>query len=1155
MIRLPLLLIPSALVLLLATVIWLIMTPGAGELSIRFTGPLSPWMALGIGVVACFLMEKLYRRESDPMAARILKWAGACRISAVFLVLLMLCGPVLDHEHREGIPGRVILYVDRSGSMETGDEEMSMGRKLLWAKRYGWLDERSFDSTLGLASGHVAEAARLAELTMAAYREGRPIESLLTRLADEGKRAVAELGRAPDMEPIRQDASLAPTGSARRELWSDVSGDSVADLRRSSRFPDSPSEVGSIGRLESPRDIGDQYGQRISGLLFPPATGEYVFYLASDDGSEFRLSDNERPEGLRTVAEQSGWVEYLEWRTRSSPVSLEAGQAYAFELLHKEGSGSDFVALGWRLPDGTQERPIPGSRLAPPAAEFDPVVIWPGKRAVIDELRRKLIEPAELLAAGRVAGEPRLTMFRRLRDDARRLDRMLEEAFDRQGEMLVHSDSRMREVAERFDRMSRWDRMEQMLLGDGGALSSLRLHYDIEVRPFADVVDAPLVRLERLDVARPVPEAFDAVEWGHATSLTAPMQQALAQRPRQAGVRQTGDESASPDQTGSVHAVILTDGQHNLSRTGVPTPEVVAQQLGRAGIELLTVGVGSGRPPRAVSLIGTDDVPSEIFKENRLSGAIRVFESVNEQQPYRLTVEHEGNVLFEESLVARRIDDDTPAEQRVRKVPFAISIEEIVSELERREARGNVRMLSMPLKLTARISGLEDEANSGGHEMEILTRAVSHRRRILVVDGRPRWSFRYMKNIFDRDPQWEVSQVLPRHRDGRASFERGDGLDQFPNSEEELFRYDLVVFGEVPISLLREEELDWLRKFVEARGGGWVWVDGQRGLLRDYIGTPLEPLLPVRWKGDGVWREQWTWRLTESGAQWPVASLDEEPDRRRSIWRQLPTPRWAASVEARPGSEVHVELQEQDQRWPVMVTRPVGAGKTFFLGTDETFRWRYELAERYQHPFWSALASWSMESPFHARDGLAAVAVDKLSYEPGEPIRVRARLFSEQGDPILEGEASAWFYRDGEPAGRVEMVPDEGGGGLWTGQTSMGDPPLESGTYELGVGPTDLGAPASQARTIFQILPGPMVAGERAITYLDEMYLRRLAESAMGEYVREEQLPGWVERLRQQDNFRVIRDELVLWRSYAWFIPIIGLLTLEWLLRKRAGLL
>jgi hypothetical protein len=35
------------------------------------------------------------------------------------------------------------------------------------------------------------------------------------------------------------------------------------------------------------------------------------------------------------------------------------------EVLHKEGIGSDNVAVGWQFPDFSLERPIPGIRLSP----------------------------------------------------------------------------------------------------------------------------------------------------------------------------------------------------------------------------------------------------------------------------------------------------------------------------------------------------------------------------------------------------------------------------------------------------------------------------------------------------------------------------------------------------------------------------------------------------------------------------------------------------------------------------------------------------------------------------------------------------------------------------------------------------------------------
>jgi hypothetical protein len=42
-----------------------------------------------------------------------------------------------------------------------------------------------------------------------------------------------------------------------------------------------------------------------------------------------------------------------------------AGTRYYLEVRHKQGWGPGYVAVAWRLPNGTAEEPIPGSRLSP----------------------------------------------------------------------------------------------------------------------------------------------------------------------------------------------------------------------------------------------------------------------------------------------------------------------------------------------------------------------------------------------------------------------------------------------------------------------------------------------------------------------------------------------------------------------------------------------------------------------------------------------------------------------------------------------------------------------------------------------------------------------------------------------------------------------
>ncbi len=160
-------------------------------------------------------------------------------------------------------------------------------------------------------------------------------------------------------------SACAGTGSISRQKWNNVSGSFVTAIPLNT----TPSST-QITLFETPSNSGDNYGQRVRGYVCPPQSGNYVFYIASDDKSELWLSTDENPANKRRIAyNNSGWTNSREWTKfstqTSAPIALQSGRRYYIEALHKESVGGDNLAVGWKLPSGTLERPIPGSRLLP----------------------------------------------------------------------------------------------------------------------------------------------------------------------------------------------------------------------------------------------------------------------------------------------------------------------------------------------------------------------------------------------------------------------------------------------------------------------------------------------------------------------------------------------------------------------------------------------------------------------------------------------------------------------------------------------------------------------------------------------------------------------------------------------------------------------
>lgn len=160
-----------------------------------------------------------------------------------------------------------------------------------------------------------------------------------------------------------------PTGRLLRETWSGIAGERLEDLTSHASFIlNHASSVDWLSGAFSEANRGDNYGTRLRGYLHAPATGAYVFWILSDDASELWLSPEDQPAGKRRIAVNPSAVGRGDWeRTpsqKSPPILLKAGQRYYVEALYKQGGGDGFLSVGWQLPDGTLERPIPPSRLS-----------------------------------------------------------------------------------------------------------------------------------------------------------------------------------------------------------------------------------------------------------------------------------------------------------------------------------------------------------------------------------------------------------------------------------------------------------------------------------------------------------------------------------------------------------------------------------------------------------------------------------------------------------------------------------------------------------------------------------------------------------------------------------------------------------------------
>jgi hypothetical protein len=175
--------------------------------------------------------------------------------------------------------------------------------------------------------------------------------------------------------------TIAPgPGGAIRQWWLGVSGTDVPTLTGDARYPDEPDGEELVALMEGPTDWADNYGSRLYGWLYPPTTGDYTFWLASDDFGELWLSPDEDPANAVMIADVPGWTPSRDFdNTRggvsdaaaqmSDPMTLQAGQIYYIEALMNEGTGGDNIAVAWQGPG------IPREVIG--ADSIGPIAIYP----------------------------------------------------------------------------------------------------------------------------------------------------------------------------------------------------------------------------------------------------------------------------------------------------------------------------------------------------------------------------------------------------------------------------------------------------------------------------------------------------------------------------------------------------------------------------------------------------------------------------------------------------------------------------------------------------------------------------------------------------------------------------------------------------------
>lgn len=585
--------------------------------------------------------------------------------------------------------------------------------------------------------------------------------------------------------------------------------------------------------------------------------------------------------------------------------------------------------------------------------------------------------------------------------------------------------------------------------------------------------------------------------------------------------------------------VLLSDG---VTTEGKTISEAAAEARRRA-VPLFLVGLGSSHPPRDVRLADllVDEV---VFVGDLVHFDFQVL--ATGYQGRRTTVRlmvagNDGSALAEQQITLGK--DGVPQSVRLSHRPVEKGDYEFTIEVE--PSAG--------------------EANAENNRQTRVVKVRDDALRVLYVQAYPSYDFRYLKTLLGRslkhdspDKAVELTTVL---QDADLEYAELDetAARGFPVNRDELFAYDVLIFGDVNPSFLSRAVMENIVAFVEQRGGGLVVLAGPRYTPLAYRDTPLAALLPVNLEtasmplpGAALDRG-FVSQPTRLGIASPQMQLADTLPASLAVWREMPEGYWSLTAsDLRPGARTLAadpsRIGSAGEHLPMISMQFVGAGKVIFHASDETYRWaRHPGGERYYARYWIQTLRYLSRAKLLEGGRLAELTADRTEYRRGETVRLRARFFDDRLAPAADDGVTVMLESDGNPRRQLALHRDAVNRGVFEGRASN----LPDGKYRAWIATPTLGGQPPVQR--FAVVAPP---GEQTRLEMDAADLQAAAKTSQGRFYT---FGSAANLLRDLPRGRQVRIESLppvpIWNSNVWAGLFVVLIAAEWLLRKRAGLL
>ena len=452
------------------------------------------------------------------------------------------------------------------------------------------------------------------------------------------------------------------------------------------------------------------------------------------------------------------------------------------------------------------------------------------------------------------------------------------------------------------------------------------------------------------------------------------------------------------------------------------------------------------------------------------------------------------------------------------------------------------------------IEPLAGEENPNNNAVTQPLLVTDTKRRILYIEGEPRWEFKFIRRAEEDDPTVQFVTMLRTsenkvYRQGIS--DPSELADGFPVRPENLFDYAGIIIGSVDADYFNPLQQELLREYIDRRGGGVLFLGGRSSLSDGGWGaSSMNDLLPTFLPPgrNNFHRNSATVELTAAGVDSPITRLLDDPAKNADRWKKLT---YLADYEdagsPKPGASVLAQMNAGHRRLPLLITQNYGHGRTAIMATGGT--WRWQMSEALGDPshdlFWQQLLRWLVaDSP----GPVTAYISQRVLLDAGH-VQLSAVVRDRQFQPTSDAHVTANIVGPAGANALIDLTPSRDTPGLyqaeWTAETP-GAYLAEVTAASAGAQPQELGSDV----LTFQREDG---IAENFHLEQNRTLLEQLSSQTGGRYWEPSDLKNLPRDIAYSEAGISVRTTNELWNMPVVFVLLLGLPIAEWLLRRKWG--